>query len=79
MSTLVSETHDNRIEVRPFSVEVPDEALEDLLRRIAATRLPVQGDRRGFFAGRACQKLETCMHSCATGGTESTSEGRDLG
>ena len=28
------------MEVRPFSIDVPDEALDDLHRRIAATRLP---------------------------------------
>jgi hypothetical protein len=27
-------------EIRPFDVDVPDEALEDLRRRIAATRWP---------------------------------------
>ena len=27
-------------DIRPFEVEIPDEALEDLRRRIAATRLP---------------------------------------
>jgi len=27
-------------EIRPFRVEMPDEALDDLRRRIAATRLP---------------------------------------
>ncbi len=26
--------------IRPFHVDVPDDALEDLRRRIAATRLP---------------------------------------
>ena len=26
--------------IRPFHVDIPDEALEDLHRRIAATRLP---------------------------------------
>jgi pimeloyl-ACP methyl ester carboxylesterase len=37
----VSETHrSNGGEVRPFSVDVPDEATEDLGRRIAATRWP---------------------------------------
>ena len=30
----------NMTEVRPFSIDIPDEALDDLRRRIAATRLP---------------------------------------
>jgi pimeloyl-ACP methyl ester carboxylesterase len=30
------------IDIRPFQVDIPDEALEDLRRRIAATRLPSQ-------------------------------------
>jgi hypothetical protein len=28
------------IEIRPFHVDIPEEALEDLRRRIAATRWP---------------------------------------
>ena len=28
------------IEIRPFQVDIPDEAVEDLLRRVAATRWP---------------------------------------
>ena len=28
------------IDIRPFEVDIPDEALEDLRRRIAAARLP---------------------------------------
>jgi Epoxide hydrolase N terminus len=30
-------------EIRPFNVDVPDEAVEDLRRRIAATRWPDRG------------------------------------
>jgi pimeloyl-ACP methyl ester carboxylesterase len=42
MST-VSETHRSiGSDVRPFSVDVPDEALEDLRRRIAAARWPTK-------------------------------------
>ena len=28
------------VEIRPFNVDIPDEELEDLRRRIAAARLP---------------------------------------
>jgi Epoxide hydrolase N terminus len=30
----------NEAEIRPFRVDMPDEAIADLRRRIAATRLP---------------------------------------
>jgi pimeloyl-ACP methyl ester carboxylesterase len=36
----MSTTIDTTTEIRPFQVDVPDEALEDLRRRIAATRFP---------------------------------------
>jgi pimeloyl-ACP methyl ester carboxylesterase len=36
----MSTTVDSVVDVRPFEVDVPDEALEDLRRRIAATRWP---------------------------------------
>jgi pimeloyl-ACP methyl ester carboxylesterase len=36
----MSSTVETAIEIRPFHVDVPDEALEDLRRRIAATRWP---------------------------------------
>ncbi len=39
--------------VRPFRVDIPEEAIADLRRRIAATVWPEQGDRRRCFAGRA--------------------------
>ena len=39
-------------EIRPFQVDIPEEALEDLRRRIEATRLPSRSsskiDRRAF-------------------------------
>ena len=40
-------------EIRPFRVDMPDEAIADLRRRIAATRWPSQGARRRPVAGRA--------------------------
>jgi len=36
----MSTTVDTAVDVRPFQVEVPDERLADLRRRIEATRLP---------------------------------------
>jgi hypothetical protein len=36
----MSSTVETASEIRPFQVEVPDEALEDLRRRIAATTGP---------------------------------------
>ena len=33
-------TVENRTEIRAFQIEIPEEALEDLRRRIQATRLP---------------------------------------
>ena len=44
----MSSTVQTAIDVHPFQVEVPDEALDDLRRRIAATRWPSKelvGDR----------------------------------
>jgi pimeloyl-ACP methyl ester carboxylesterase len=38
----VSTTVETGIEIRPFRVDIPDEALEDLRRRIAATQWPEQ-------------------------------------
>jgi hypothetical protein len=32
----------NETEIRPFRVDMPDEAIADLRRRIAATHLPTQ-------------------------------------
>src|ERR687897_3558665 len=36
----MSSTVETATEIRPFHVEIPEEALEDLRRRIGATRLP---------------------------------------
>jgi pimeloyl-ACP methyl ester carboxylesterase len=38
----MSTTHDIATEVRPFHADIPDQALDDLLQRIAATRLPTR-------------------------------------
>jgi pimeloyl-ACP methyl ester carboxylesterase len=38
----MSSTHETAIDIRPFDVDIPDEALEDLRRRIAATNWPEQ-------------------------------------
>ena len=36
----MSSTLETDIEIRPFHVDIPDEALDDLRRRIAATQWP---------------------------------------
>ena len=36
----MSTTVDTAIEIHPFHVEIPEQALDDLRRRIAATRWP---------------------------------------
>ena len=38
----MSSTVETATEIRPFHVDVPDEALDDLRRRIAATHWPEQ-------------------------------------
>src|SRR6188472_1761466 len=48
MEGFMSSSGQTGIDVRPFQVEIPDEAFDDLRRRIAATRWPSQelvGDR----------------------------------
>jgi hypothetical protein len=42
MEVVMSGTVETTAEIRPFQVDVPDEALEDLRRRIAATNWPEQ-------------------------------------
>src|SRR5881227_2350270 len=37
---LMSSTIDTAVEIRPFHIEIPDEQIDDLRRRIAASRLP---------------------------------------
>ena len=48
----MSTTGEAANEIRPFHIEVPEEALEDLRRRIAATRWPSRARRRSV-PGRA--------------------------
>jgi hypothetical protein len=38
--SLTSEQSAGATAIRPFHIDIPDEALEDLRRRIGATRLP---------------------------------------
>ena len=49
----MSSTVETANEIRPFQVDIPEEELDDLRRRIAATRWPTQGARRRSVAGRA--------------------------
>src|SRR2546428_13523218 len=37
---LMSSTIDTAVEIRPFHVEIPEEQIDDLRRRVAATRWP---------------------------------------
>ena len=41
----MSSTVETANEIRPFQVSIPDEALDDLRRRIAATRWPSRAGR----------------------------------
>jgi hypothetical protein len=49
----MSSTVESAIEIRPFHVDVPDEALEDLRRRIAATNWP-EKERPSPINPKAC-------------------------
>src|SRR3954464_5437005 len=40
LEAVMSSTVETAVEIRPFRVEVPDEALDDLRRRIASTNWP---------------------------------------
>ena len=63
--------------IRPFHVDIPDEALEDLRRRIAATRLPGQGAGRRI-ARRGCSWRRS-RSSSATGRPITTGAGARRG
>ena len=49
---VLSSTVETVIDIRPFHVDIPDEALEDLRRRIAATNWP---ERATVFPGERYQ------------------------
>ena len=42
--------------IRPFHVDIAEDALDDLRRRITGHELAGEGDRRGSVAGRAAGK-----------------------
>ena len=42
-------------DIRPFRIDVPQEAIDDLRRRLAATQLAREGDRPGLIPGRAAR------------------------
>ena len=50
----MSSTVETAIDIRPFHVDISDEALEDLRRRIASTNWP-EKDRGGSIPGRAAR------------------------
>ena len=49
----MSTTVETATEIRPFQVEIPEEQIDDLRRRIAGDALAEQGARRRSLAGRA--------------------------
>jgi hypothetical protein len=54
----MSTTVETAIDIRPFHVEIPDEKLADLRRRIAETRWPgkeVVGDTSKAYNWRRCR------------------------
>ena len=55
------------VAVRPFHIDVPEEDLDDLRRRIAATRGP---KRRPSKISRRARGSRRCRHSRAIGRTE---------
>ena len=66
----MSTTAQTATDIRPFHVDVPDEELAELRRRIAATRWPSSGAGRRSFAGRAARRR--CRRSRATGRASTT-------
>ena len=49
----MSTTVDTATEIRSFQIEIPEEQIDDLRRRIAATRWPTKELVAGPVAGRA--------------------------
>ena len=63
----MSTTAQTATDIRPFHVEIPDEKLADLRRRIAATRLPsgeLVTDRSQGVQLATIQELEIGRASC---------------
>ena len=54
-ATVAAAAKDNGNVIRPFRVNVPEAALVDLRRRIAATQWPERETVRGCIAGRAAR------------------------
>ena len=46
----MSDSTDSR-EIRPFRLDVPQDQLDDLARRLAATRWPIDGPVSGWAQG----------------------------
>ena len=64
----MSPTVETALEVRPFQVDIPEDDLADLRRRIAATRWPEKETVADPVAGRAAR--DDAGRSRATGATE---------
>ena len=71
--TLTAETSADATAIRPFHADIPEEAVEDLRRRIAATRLPEK--ETVADARRACS-WRRCRRSRATGARSTTGASR---
>ena len=63
-------------EIRPFRVDMPDEAITDLRRRLASTRRPSQRARRRSVAGRAAGDDDELVRYWATSTTCARCESR---
>jgi pimeloyl-ACP methyl ester carboxylesterase len=57
-----TETTENREVVQPFSINVPDEALADLHRRLAQARLPDRETVDDFSQGVPLKTIEQVLH-----------------
>jgi pimeloyl-ACP methyl ester carboxylesterase len=63
----MSTTADTAVQIRPFQVDVPDEALADLRRRVAATRWPTRELVADRSQGVQLQTLQALADYWATG------------
>ena len=59
---IIMSSTSTRSDIRPFHVEISDEALDDLRRRIAATQWPDKADRRGSSQGVPLATIQKLAH-----------------
>jgi pimeloyl-ACP methyl ester carboxylesterase len=55
------------VEIRPFTIQIPEEALDDLRQRVLATRWPEQETVDDQSQGAQLEKLQELMHYWGTG------------